>query len=230
MDWDAAQAHLRYVEQRCSERFGTNSRFDAPLAEWRVERVNKLRDMAIHELVVDDQIDREILVTQRTKAALQGVPWYARRAVAARADGDEWTYWRSLFWDAPNGVRMTPEELSVLHDWQGRRERERRAQAPRAVGNMAGKRLVQPPFDAVVAEYGERFGQKLEALLSVAKARRRCAYLADLMLRAIESGEEVPVLEVTRYMYSQQAAPEVEPTVEDLNAYWGSFEAMKARP
>lgn len=228
-DWDAIYAEIEWKNQRCLERFGAQSMFDVTLAPWRVDRVTKLRDVSVGDLAVDDRIDREILVTQRIRADMQHVPWCAKRAKAAREQGDEWTYWRSMFWDEPNGVRLTLDELNALVAWRARRQRERQAHAPMARDNMSGKALVQPPFDAIVAEYTERFGQKTEAVAGVAKVRRRCTYLGDLMLRAIESGEELPTLEVTQYMWSQPVASDAEPTADDVLAYWQDLDALNLR-
>lgn len=155
VDRDDIQAAPREVARRCIERFGSSTRFDAPLATWRVNRVKKLQDVPIQGLGIDDQIDREILITQRIRAALKHVAWYAKRAAGALVDGDEWAYWRSLLWDA------------LI--WR------------------------------------------------------------DLMLRAIESGDELPVLEATQYMFSQPAAPDVEPTVENLVAYWRGLDPLKVQ-
>lgn len=226
MEWDDIRAAVEWKNQRCLERFGAQSMFDATLAPWRVDRVTKLRDASVSDLAVDDQIDREIVCTQRIRADLQHVPWYAKRARAAREEGDEWSYWRSLYWAAPNGVRMTPDELNALVAWRARRQRERQAHAPMARDNMSGKVLVQPPFEAIVAEYSERFGQKTEAVTGVAKARGRCAYLGDLMLRAIESGEELQTLEVAQYMLSRPAALDAAPTAEDLRDYWRGLSVL----
>ena len=94
---------LRCYERHYFARFGTNdpmAKFETVLTPEQVARVESLMDVPMHLLAMDDdQIDREILATQRLRRDLSSTPLYREK------DKQGWVYWSTLFGSQVNSLR-----------------------------------------------------------------------------------------------------------------------------
>lgn len=172
---------------RIHELYGDTPRLDAKVPPTRQARAFRLRDVEARALALDDRLDRETLSVQRTRDSLRAVPFYARRAEQAGAEGDEWSYWRSV---ASHAYRYSPEEFKALLESRARHDEFARQHAPKALADMAGKTLVLPPLGLLVGECNRRFGCNMTDVPSAARATGRERELSEILLRAIESGAE----------------------------------------
>lgn len=176
-----------WVRYRIRELYGNVPRLDVELPPARQARAFRLRDVDTRVLALDDRLDRETLTVQRTRDSLQAVPFYARRAEHARAEGREWVYWREV---ADYTYRYSPAEFKALLEVRARHDELARQHAPKVLASMAGKALVLPPLGLLMGECKRRFGGNMTDAPSVARATGRERELSEILLRAIESGEE----------------------------------------
>ncbi len=67
-----------------------------------IQRVESLMTIPYDKLSQQDADLRAVLGLQRTKEALSSVPWYAKKAQKAAAEGKEPEYWLSLWLSGVN--------------------------------------------------------------------------------------------------------------------------------
>lgn len=182
-----SRAAATWERFRLRELYGDVPRLDAEVPAARKARAFRLRDVDWFDLILDDRLDRETLTVQRTRESLRAVPFYARRAERAKAEGDEWSYWRSV---ACYSYRYSDQEMAALLAACKRHEQQVRVHAPKALANMAGKALQCPPLEVLVTECRVRFSVNLISVPAAARYAGCERELCEILLRAIESGEE----------------------------------------
>ena len=159
-----------------------------------------------------------LLGAEHLREQLSSMPFHASRASQwADREGSDLGYWKSLFGSSPNSARIVTGKRQVRvglpYEVRLARVRER---LPRVVAHMADKQVVLPPLHEIIAEYHCRFSRQTPVAVAVSTRRGRADVLADVMLRAIESGEEpdlMPFVCDEPLPYSAQYAghPDVRP-------------------